>query len=429
MTFVDSLLFKKISGNQLRLLRQVIGVWFLVDLLSMLFSGYVNEAYVSPEFNFAFYGFEWIKPLPGIWMYVLFVLLSLLCLGIIFGYRLRVCLTLFLIGFGYVFFCDIVYTLNKFYLFLILAFVLLMVGDSSRDALIASWKVRIFQALVVLIYTYSGISKFNPDWLLHAEPLRFFLRPTFLFKWMSYEVFLYFAFAFTYGGILFDLSISWLLIGRETRMFGHIWQITFHLLNFILLGIGSLSIFMLILTLILFPPERIIKRFKFKQVSDNFIIAKSKKNSIALALAFFLFINMLIPLRHVISGNNVNWTEKGHRFSWRLMTRTKLRSKSTFYVSSDRLKTPKAINPQNHLTGRQYRKMSAETDLVLAFGHYLGRMYEKKGHENVKVTAEVLTRLNGRKPQFLIDPDLDLTNTSRSFLVDMVSTQLQERPD
>ena len=179
------LLFRKRDIKQLAILRIIIGTWFFVDLVSMLVSGYVKEAYVEAEMNFAFYGFEWIKPLPGNGMYWLFVLLSIVTIGIITGYRYRLSLTVFLIGFTYVFMCDIVYTLNKFYLFLILAFVLLLtdahkgmslINKSEKRDQVDNWQILIFQALFALIYTLSGVSKLNPDWLLHAEPLMLFYK-------------------------------------------------------------------------------------------------------------------------------------------------------------------------------------------------------------------------------------------------------------
>ncbi|MCR9253437.1 MAG: HTTM domain-containing protein, partial [bacterium] len=214
-------LFKKTNSRYLAIIRIVLGSWFFIDLVSMLVSGYVTEAYVTSTVHFPFYGFEWIKPLPGIWMYVLYIFLSIITIGITLGYRMRLCLMIFLIGFTYVFMCDIVYTLNKFYLFLWFAFILLFTGadkalsfakEENKSKWVPYWQVFIFQFLFVLIYTYSGISKLNPDWLFHAEPLVIFLKYKIPFKWMSAEVYQYAAFTFTYCGMFFDLTISALLV-------------------------------------------------------------------------------------------------------------------------------------------------------------------------------------------------------------------------
>ncbi|MBC6401513.1 MAG: HTTM domain-containing protein [Ekhidna sp.] len=424
-------LFYKASNRQLALLRIIIGVWFWVDLISMLVSGYVKEAYINSEMNFPFYGFEWITPLPGFGMYILFATLILAVSGIIFGYQTRLCLGYFIVGFGYVFMCDIVYTLNKFYLFLVLAFVLFLVGEShrlqSKKLILANqwtpnWKILIFQGLVLMIYFYSGISKINPDWLFRAAPLRYFLRSDFSF--LDDEVFMYVAYAFTYGGFIFDLSISWILLSKKTRLLGQIIQSAFHLLNFVLLGIGSLSLFMLLLTWLLFPTEKLREWLKLEPVKrETFMLSGSCKKRVAIFLGIFFLINLLIPHRHYLTGNNVNWTEKGHRFSWRLMTRTKLGSQSRFYVESDQLAEPRKINPADHLTNRQYRKMSGETDLIIVFAHYLKNLYARDGHTEITITADVKTRMNGHPPKNLVDPDLDLTLVNRSYISDEISTK------
>ena len=273
-----------------------------------------------------------------------------------------------------------------------------------------------------MIYFYSGISKINPDWLLRAAPLRYFLRSDFSF--LDFDTFLPIAYAFTYGGVIFDLSISWLLINRRTRVFAQWIQTTFHLLNFVLLGIGSLSLFMVLLTWLLFPTEKLRSRLNLDLVKKEPVeTAIRLRKAIVAMLGLFFLVNLLIPHRHYLTGNNVNWTEKGHRFSWRLMTRTKLGSRSTFYVYTDQLAAPVEVNPADHLTKRQYRKMSGETDLVIVFAHYLQRRYLGEGHTGVKVTADVQTRMNGHSPKNLVEPTLDLTKVSRSLVVDRVSTR------
>ena len=72
--------------------------------------------------------------------------------------------------------------------------------------------------------------------------------------------------------------------------------------------------------------------------------------------------------------------------------------------------------------------MTGETDLVLCFAHYLRDKYSAEfGHDDVSVYAHVMTRLNGRKNHLLLDPKLDLSKVSRSFLVDPISYPKQPR--
>ncbi len=430
-------LFRKTNICHLAFIRILIGSWFFIDMVSMLFSGYVKRAYVEPEFNFPFYGFEWIKPLPEYVMYGLFVILIGLSICITIGYRMKPALWLFILGFGYVFMCDIVYTLNKFYLFLIFAFVLVFtdadrgVSKSQKPELqyVPYWQVLVFQSFLVLIYTYSGISKINPDWLIHAEPMMIFLRHTLPFKHLSEESFQYVAYWFTYCGILFDLNIGWMLFNKRTRKIGLLLQATFHTINFLLLGVGSLSIFTALFTWLLFPSPWLERKLNISNPDHEIIeVSHQKKTWTTALLAAFFLIHILIPHRHYLTGNNVNWTEKGHRFSWRLMTRAKSGSRTVFYVQSDQLKKKKTILPRKILTARQYRKMSAETDLIIAFAHYLQSKYYEEGHTNIKVTVDAQVKLNGRVPSPIIPSDLDLSQVSRTFLKDEISLPISKRP-
>jgi len=142
-------------------------------------------------------------------------------------------------------------------------------------------------------------------------------------------------------------------------------------------------------------------------------------------MAFVILITQLIiPHRHYISGANVNWTEKGHRFSWRLMSRTKGGSITSFTVVDNDSDQEWRVNPKQYLTGRQYRKMSAESDLILFFAHYLKQEWAEKGFDNVSIYVRSKTRLNHRKYAPLINSEKDLTKVSRTFLVDKISESI-----
>lgn len=334
-------LFHFVDARFLYFFRLGIGIWFLVDTISMLVSGYVREAYVDTKVNLSHYGFEWLMPLPGHGMYVLFGVLVLVALCIIMGYHTRLMLTIFLMCFGYIFLLDIAYTLNKFYLFMLLGILLLTVQkayntskinlDTKFRGQVPYWTVFVFQSLVSIIYVYSGLSKISHDWLFHAEPLSTFFSNRSYFRALGMENVKLLAQAFSYGGITFDLFIVPLLIYRRTRPYAQVVQGVFHLLNFTILGIGSLSIFMGVLTFLLFPTDWLKRMLRLKDVQGELKFENRISPGFWIAL-IVLVSQLLIPHRHYFSGQNVNWTEKGHRFSWRLMTRTKSGSSSDFVV-------------------------------------------------------------------------------------------------
>ena len=414
------------------LIRILAGIWFFVDVVSMLVSGYVKEAYVSSKLNLSFYGFEWLQALPGIGMYILFVLLAFVSVAIIIGYRPKLFLTLFIIAFTYVFLIDVVYTLNKFYLFLLIAGLLLSSDQTTcwtypnfrkcNEQYAAYWNVFIFQALLCIIYFYSGIAKINHDWLYHAEPLHSFFQNRSYLRALGKEGIETMSYMFSFAGITFDLSIAFILINKKTRFWGQLAQATFHTLNFSILHIGSLSIFMALFTFFLFPTDWLKRKMKLREPVEA--TTTFEWNGKVILAFIILAAQLIVPHRHYVSGHNVNWTEKGHRFSWRLMSRTKGGSRSNFTVVDNESGERWNINPVNYLTGRQYRKMSAESDLLLFFGHYLEKEWNAKGYKDVSVYVNSKTRLNHRRPSAIISPEIDLTKVSRTFLVDKISDSM-----
>ena len=64
------------------------------------------------------------------------------------------------------------------------------------------------------------------------------------------------------------------------------------------------------------------------------------------------------------------------------------------------------------------RALLAESkpDLLLLFGHHLAEEKRREGYDDVEVRARALVSLNGRAPQLLIDPNVDLAKEQVSLL-------------
>jgi len=96
-------LFKPIDNSSLALFRILFGLVMFFELAGAVVIGWVDQVYVEPKFTFTFIGFEWMQPLPGYGMYVVFLALSILALCITFGYRYRLATFLLFFGWGYVY--------------------------------------------------------------------------------------------------------------------------------------------------------------------------------------------------------------------------------------------------------------------------------------------------------------------------------------
>jgi hypothetical protein len=132
-------------------------------------------------------------------------------------------------------------------------------------------------------------------------------------------------------------------------------------------------------------------------------------------LAAYLVIQLVLPLRHYHYPGNVSWTEEGHNFAWHMKLRTKT-GEAIFTVTHPESGQTWTIKPEEHLKSHQVMKMSTKPDLILHFAHYLAEQKRREGYENVEVRARVMVSLNGREPQLLIDPNVDLAKEEVSLL-------------
>src|SRR5690606_17032988 len=103
---------------------------------------------------------------------------------------------------------------------------------------------------------YAGMAKINADWLLDAQPLRTWLPARndmpiigslFNYVWVAY--------AFSWLGCLYDLTIGFLLLNRRTRTLAYVAVIVFHLLTSMLFPIGMFPYIMMATALIFFSAD------------------------------------------------------------------------------------------------------------------------------------------------------------------------------
>jgi hypothetical protein len=59
--------------------------------------------------------------------------------------------------------------------------------------------------------------------------------------------------------------------------------------------------------------------------------------------------------------------------------------------------------------------MAAHPDMILQLAHHISREERRAGRPGVEVRADALASLNGREPQPLVYPDVDLAVQPRSL--------------
>jgi hypothetical protein len=379
----------------IKIMRIAFGLVMFISTVRFMAKGWVDEFYVAPHFHFPFYGLEWVRPLPAAGMYAVFVLMLLASLGLILPRFYRLSAALFFLCFVYVELLDKSFYLNHYYLVSLISFLLIWVPADRRGEDIIKFQICI-------VYFFAGISKLTHAWMIEAIPLRIWL-PAFggLFKqlWVAY--------AFSWLGALFDLTIWLFLLLPRTRKIAYLAVIIFHLTTALLFKIGMFPYIMIAVTLVFFSPETPPKPI------PPTIPPRNEKAMLTLLAAYFL-LQLALPLRYLCYPGNLCWTEEGFRFSWRVMLMEK-GGTAFFYVKDARSGRRWEVENGRFLTPLQERQMSTQPDMILQFAHHLHDTYQKKGIVDPVITVEDYVTLNGGGSRLYIDSTVDLAKQQESF--------------
>jgi hypothetical protein len=397
-------------------------------------SGWIERLYGEPGFFFKFYGFEWVSALSITGMYWVYGIMGLSALGIMLGLFYRWSALVFWLSFTYTELIDMTNYLNHYYLVCLLGFMLIFLPAHRRFSLdvwrkpslrvekVPGWCIYIIMLQVGLVYFFAGLAKLNPDWLLRAMPLAMWLPtkadwpligPLFAQTWGAY--------AFSWTGALYDLTIPFLLLNRRTRPVAYLAVIVFHVLTKLLFNIGLFPFIMIFNTLIFFPAathEKWLGKLGYgKGLPDRYLVFPKRQMSLfRTGLLFFFALQLLLPLRHLCYPGNVLWTEEGYRFAWRVMLVEKA-GQATFTVRDPQTGRQSEVNNSGFLTAYQEKQMAIQPDLILQYAHHLAEVYQRQYRiPNPEVTVDCFVAINGRSSRRLIDPDLNLADIEDSLL-------------
>lgn len=422
---------KHSSLAPLAVFRIIFGFLMLFATLRFWSKGWIHELYIAPEFHFKYYGFDWVHALPGDLMYGVFALMALSALGIALGLFYRLSAVLFFLAFTYVELLDVANYLNHYYFVSLVALLLIFLPAHKMSALDIRfgkveprekgnhWYVNIIRFQLAAVYFYAGLAKLNSDWLFEALPLKIWLPaqanlPLIGFM-MDYE---WVAYAFSWFGAIYDLSIPFFLWNKRTRPYAFIAVVAFHILTWWLFPIGVFPWVMIFSTLIFFSDgfhKKILSILKpifgLKSGQHSPIMLKSWARPI---LIIFISWQLLWPWRYLVYPDNVFWHEQGYRLGWRVMLMEKA-GYVIYHITDSESGRTGDILPGDYLTDNQVKQLSTQPDLILQFAHYLEAVYKEKGIKHPIITAEAYVSLNGKGSRLFIDPNTDLTKVSDSF--------------
>ena len=438
---LKSYLSQTVNPAPLAVFRVCFGFMMLYGIIRFWLKGWIHTLYIEPSFHFTYYGFGWVDDW-GELTYLLFIMCGLSSLLVMLGLFYRTAIVLFFLSFSYIELIDKTTYLNHYYFISVLSFLLCFIPANATFSLDnlrkknVSQKVQRFyitsiQALIMIVYLCAGLAKVNSDWLLKAQPLSIWLfskydLPLFgnyLFQqtWMHYLM--------SWGGMLYDLTIPFLLITKRFRWFAFSLVLFFHLFTAILFPIGMFPYIMILSALIFFSEDfhkKCIDRFHrtlnviYPKKSPNTINAIQKEKHqrlvrpISIVLSLVIVFQILFPFRHLLYPGELFWHEQGYRFSWRVMLMEK-RGYTQFRIVDSVTQEQFYVKNEEFLTEFQEKQMSFQPDFILEFAHHLGKHYGDRGHQNVQVFADSYVALNGRKSQQFINPKINLLEHQKGF--------------
>ena len=414
--------------------RLAFGLLVLASVVRFWAKGWIAELYLKPTFFFPYYGFEWIKPL-GPYTYGLFAVCGLCALLVALGWWYRTAAVSLFLSFTYIELMDKSTYLNHYYFVSLAAFLLVLLPagryfsvDAHHDpahsrSQVPRWTVDALRLLVGIVYCYAGLAKLNSDWLLHAMPLRIWLPakndlwlvgPLFNYPWVAY--------AFSWFGALYDLTVPFFLLWRPTRLWAYATVIIFHVLTAVLFPIGMFPYVMIVAALVFFPAEahekalaRLRKWWGSAPIAApaerSLVYSPRTRQVLLLVLGVFFGMQLLLPFRYLLYPRELFWTEEGYRFSWRVMLMEKM-GQVQFKVVDSATGRARLVNNDEHLSVLQEKMMSTQPDMLVQFARYLRGYYAQRGVHNPKVYADAYVSLNGRLGKSFIDPTVDLAQAS-----------------
>jgi vitamin K-dependent gamma-carboxylase len=420
-------LLRPIDGAWLAAFRALFGVTLAISMWRFLANDWVNRFFVEPRFFFKYWGFGWVQPLSGEALHAAVVGLVGLGLCVAAGFAFRLSAFLLALGLTYLQLIDVSTYLNHYYLAALLAW-LLALSPAGRSGSVDAWLARhwrgkqaktqvaagwlyLFRFQIGLVYCFAAVAKLQPDWLLHAQPLRIWLGASAELPMLGRLLTLDgVPLLLSWCGFLFDATIVLWLSLRRTRPWAYGVLLVFHGLTRLLFPIGMFPVIMSLSALVFFDPSWPRRWLRLPELEAPPALAGASRwarAAVTLGVGYCA-LQLLLPLRFAIYGGDVLWHEQGMRFSWRVMVRAKGGS-TTFAVTSKRTGRTWHESPSAYLTPLQESEMVSQPDLILQLAHHVQAEAERRGLGPVEVRALARASLNGRRSAPFIDPNVDLT--------------------
>jgi vitamin K-dependent gamma-carboxylase len=414
-------LLKEIDNAPLIIFRIFLGFLLACETFGAILTGWVKANFITPKFTFSHIGMEWLQPIPGNGMYYYFIVMGILGLLVMAGYKYRLSIALYTIMWSGVYFMQKTSYNNHYYLLMLVCLMMCFLpahryasvdvrqDHSIKKLTMPAWCSWVMIAMVSIVYFYATLAKFYPDWLNGTFARQLLSRSVTIDSLREIMTQKWFYLFIAYSGIVFDLFIVPLMLFKRTRTIAFIASLIFHIFNSITLQIGIFPFFALSFAVFFFPPERIRSIFfKKKPAVTNHNSATTREGIFLLRYFFipYLIIQLVLPLRHYFIKGDVLFTEEGHRLSWRMMLRSR-NGNTHFKVIDKSTNNELFYDAFSDLTPKQEAGMGTRPDMIWQMAQYIKQKFKNQGTD-VAVYANTKVAINEGTYNVLVDPTIDL---------------------
>ncbi|XP_006625583.2 vitamin K-dependent gamma-carboxylase [Lepisosteus oculatus] len=445
------LLNRPTDPASLGVFRFLFGLLMVVDIpqergLSHLDFKYLDGAPVCrfPLFNF-------LKPLPLDWMYLLYVIMLFGALGIMLGCFYRLSCLMFISTYWYIFFLDKTTWNNHSYLYGLIGFQLTLMdanrywsidglrNPKKRNADVPLWNYTVLRAQIFIVYFIAGIKKLDSDWvggysmgyLSHHwlfDPFKLVLSEEMTSLIVVHG-----------GGLVLDLSAGYLLFFDATRPIAMFFVTYFHSMNSQLFSIGMFP-YAMMATSPLFCyadwPRRFFARFPSclrvllppitppPQPSTSCVYPKSSSDSASapakpsrrhtlgtLFTLLYITEQLFMPYSHFITQGYNNLTNGLYGYSWDMMVHSRSHQHVKITYRDGKTGEIGYLNPGVFTQSRRWKDHG---DMLKQYATCLSQQLLNYNISEPEIYFDIWVSINERFQQRIFDPRVDIVKADWS---------------
>lgn len=438
MKYIHKLVFKSIDVSVLAIFRIFFGMFMFYQMIYYYQIDYTFQFIFGPEVLFPYQGLEFLQPFSLGLLKTIHAGLLISTVLITLGFLYRYAMIFFFLGFSYFSFIDKTLYNNHIYLIALIAFVMIFVSADKKYSLrsklskkplskiIPAWQQNILIFLISIVYFFGGISKLSPNWM-DSNLVGYTIdqaQSSMLTNIFPKETLIM---LIKYGGLVFDLSIAFILLAKKTRWLGVLLVVIFSYTNNSILfdDIGIFPFFMICATILFFDSKKVgnyvdsifgSKATENTEEATETAVTTSKYKTLTLTCLFiFVVFHIVFPLRHHFLTTNPEWTSIAQRFSWRMKMQS--RNVTQFNMSLvDRATSQRYdLDGTTFVTKNQFMHMPEDPYTFVHLAKYISKkLYLERGLINPIIKAELMVEFNGMPTQYMLDKRIDLTKVNES---------------